>query len=72
MLRKQAATVYEMDQLERQSEFLFKNLDFKKNLNFLEIGAHTGHFLLHLKNNMDCMALRNLFLCLRSNFFCYK
>jgi hypothetical protein len=55
MLRKQAATVYEMDQLERQSEFLFKNLDFKKNLNFLEIGAHTGHFLLHLKNNMDCI-----------------
>jgi len=56
MLRKDVPTVYEIDQLTRQSEFLFKNVEFNKNINCLEIGAHTGHFILHLKNKIDCVA----------------
>jgi len=57
MFRKSEPTVYELNQIERQSEFLFRHLDFSEiKMKCLEIGAHTGHFLLHLKKCQDCIA----------------
>ena len=54
--RNSQPTEYDLDQVSRQSEFLFRNVDFnEKKIVCLEIGAHTGHFLLHLKDNVDCV-----------------
>lgn len=56
MFRKQEPTIYELDQLERQSQFLFRHVDFsEKKMKCLEIGAHTGHFILYLKKNKHCV-----------------
>jgi len=55
MLRRKEPTVFEIDQNERQSEFLSRHvkLDGKR---VLEVGAHAGAFLRHLYQRFDCTA----------------
>ena len=58
MLRRREPTEFEVDQGKRQSDFLIKHMDLK-NKNALEIGAHTGSFLMHLHKEYDCQAYFN-------------
>jgi SAM-dependent methyltransferase len=55
MLRRKEPTVFEVDQNERQGEFLARHvaLDGKR---VLEIGAHAGAFLSHLYQRFGCIA----------------
>jgi len=56
MFRKSFPSVYESDQFKRQADFLTRHVEFgKEKITCLEIGAHTGHFLLHLQENFDCV-----------------
>ena len=53
MLRRDCPTEFEIDQNLRQASFISKNLNIK-NKSVLEIGAHAGAFLCHLKNKFNC------------------
>ena len=53
MLRRQEPTIYELDQNQRQGDFLTRHLNID-GWSVLEIGAHTGAFLVHLHNRYGC------------------
>ena len=55
MLRREEPTEFEVNQNERQSEFLARHKSLEGS-RILEIGAHTGSFLLHLVKHFDCTA----------------
>ena len=53
MLRREESTVYEIDQNQRQGDFLKRHLNIE-GWSVLEIGAHTGAFLAHLHKRYGC------------------
>lgn len=53
MLRNPEATVYDIESINHQIDFLKRNIDLNKISSCLEIGAHTGHFIKALKKNYD-------------------
>lgn len=55
MLRRKEPTEFEIEQNERQSEFLSRHVALN-NLRVLEIGAHAGAFLRHLHKCYGCIA----------------
>lgn len=55
MLRRKEPTVFEVDQNERQGEFLARHV-FLEGKRVLEIGAHAGAFLRHLYQRFGCTA----------------
>lgn len=55
MLRRKEPTVFEIDQNERQGEFLARHVPLEGK-RVLEIGAHAGAFLRHLHQHFGCTA----------------
>lgn len=55
MLRRKEPTVFEVDQNERQGEFLARHVPLEGK-RVLEIGAHAGAFLRHLYQRFGCTA----------------
>lgn len=53
MLRRKEPTAYEINQNQRQSDFLKRHLNIE-GLSVLEIGAHAGAFLVHLHKSYGC------------------
>lgn len=53
MLRRPEPTLYEIDQNVRQSGFLARHVDIKGK-RVLEIGAHAGAFLRHVREHFGC------------------
>ena len=53
MLRRKEPTDFEIDQNNRQCNFLLQHLNLER-LSVLEIGAHAGAFLKHLHENFSC------------------
>lgn len=53
MLRRKEPTPYEISQSERQGDFLRRHIDLQDR-QVLEIGAHTGAFLMHLNRQYKC------------------
>ena len=53
MLRRLNPTEFEIDQNLRQSSFISKHMQIK-NKSVLEIGAHAGSFLCHLRDQFEC------------------
>tara|TARA_B110000444_G_C18715486_1_gene535810 strand:- start:26 stop:982 length:957 start_codon:yes stop_codon:yes gene_type:complete len=53
MLRNPEATVYDIESINHQIDFLKRNVDLNKIASCLEIGAHTGHFLKALKKDYN-------------------
>jgi len=58
MLRRKEITSFEKKQNKKQSDFLSRNV-FLQNKKVLEIGAHAGAFLLHLKDEYKCQVYFN-------------
>ncbi len=53
MLRRKESSPEEKSQYQRQAGFLSRYIDLKQS-KILEIGAHTGNFLVHLKEKYNC------------------
>ena len=53
MFRNDEPTVYDIQSINRQIEFVKRNLNLNKVFSCLEIGAHTGHFLKELDKQFN-------------------